>query len=165
VWPVRLGAGRVEADGREAQGGGEQVTAWNYNGWFGVDRQIHLSPGVYDEDARDVFMRGHCHSLALALMELIPDATLFGAWEDGELAHVFVGLSDGDFLDGTGITTEERILQGLGSDAFIEMLDYEDLEWTEERGHFRRSRAEDAKPFARALIEREGIETRMLTIA
>jgi hypothetical protein len=122
------------------------MTTWNYNGWFGMDREIRLETGVFDEDARDVFCRGHCHSLALALEELISDATLYGLWEGGELMHVFVRLASAD-------------------DAFIEILDHDDIEYAEYTGYFRVRRVEDAMPFARALIERERIEQTALALA
>ena len=138
---------------------------WNYNGWFGMDREIRLEPGVFDEDARDVFCRGHCHSLALALEEMIPGATLYGLWDDGELQHVFVQLPSGDYLDGNGLVDEDYLLRTATDEAFIEMLDFGDIEWQEDTGRYRARRVEDAIPFARALLDRERVETGLLTAA
>ena len=134
---------------------------WDYNGWMGGNRTTRLTPGVLDESARDVFMRGHCHSLALALSELLPDAILMGAWygnEDlgGDLEHVFVCLPDGRMLDVNGATYEETdIIEDHAG--WIEILDWEELQALLSRGYFRPAREDDAMPFARTLIEREGI--------
>jgi hypothetical protein len=131
---------------------------WDYNGFFGGNRTIRLTPGELDSAARDVFRRGHCHSLALALYELLPDAELMGVWNGGELEHVLVALPDGGLLDANGLTYDDQeiLRHGLG-DAFIGLLDYDELESAQERSHFRQARTEDAMPFARALIEREQI--------
>jgi hypothetical protein len=127
---------------------------WNYNGYFGVARDIELKPGVMNENARDVFGRGHCHSLALALYELLPDAELMGVWSDCRLEHVFVRLPDGAMLDASGLTyDEDRISYGL-PDADVSELDIGELDWVQESGHFRRARPDDAKSFARTLIAR-----------
>jgi len=131
------------------------ATTWNYNGWFGVPRDITLTTGVFDEDARDVFCRGHCHSLALALEEMIPGAVLHGLWDYGEIVHVFIALPCGDYLDGNGLVDEDFLLRAASDEGFIEMLDIADIDWLEITGEYRERRVEDARPFARALIERE----------
>ena len=110
------------------------MTTWTFNGWFGRSTDIELEDGVLDEHATDVFSRGHCHSLALALYELIPDAELIGAWRDGELDHVFIKLRDGRDLDINGLSADGHIEEWMGGDVFTEGLDYEELEWAQASG-------------------------------
>lgn len=141
------------------------MTTWTFNGWFGRSTDIELEDGVLDEHATDVFSRGHCHSLALALYELIPDAELIGAWRDGELDHVFIRLRDGRDLDINGLSADGHIEEWMGGDVFTEGLDLEELEWAQASGSLRRNRKEQAGAFARALIEREGIEIDTLVAA
>lgn len=130
---------------------------WDYNGYFGGNRTVRLTAGLIDEDAEDVFTRGHCHSLALALCELLPDAALMGVWCYGLLEHVFVQVPDG-MLDAKGLTDDESRIATVGlTEGEIDVLDYEELESLEEMEAYRRSRVEDAMPFARTLIDREGI--------
>lgn len=131
---------------------------WSYNGYFGGSRDVVLVPGDMNADARDVFCRGHCHSLALALIELRSDAELNGIWANGELEHVFVRLPDGSMLDANGVASDEdEMTSRLHGADYIAWLDEEELDWVQETGHFRRARVEDAMPFARALLRREGI--------
>lgn len=137
------------------------MSTWTYNGWFGRDTEIELEPGVLDENAHDVFSRGHCHSLALALCELIAGAELMGAWRDGELDHVYVGLPDGRALDINGLSTDEQIEEWMGADVFTGWLDCDELEGVEGY-YFRRNKARQARSFAKSLIEREKIEMREL---
>jgi hypothetical protein len=109
--------------------------------------------------------------MALALLELLPDAELMGVWINGydneyELEHVFVRLPDGGLLDGNGLTHEETDVAALGMvDGFIATLDYADIEDVQETGFYRRARKDDAMPFARALIEREGVGQADLALA
>lgn len=129
---------------------------WDYNGYFGGSRTIRLEPGVFDADARDVFGRGHCHSLALALIELESAAELMGVWADGSLEHVFVRLRDGAMIDASGLTYDEDEITRHGlADGHVDYLDDDELDWVQESGHFRRARPDDAMAFARALLERE----------
>lgn len=140
---------------------------WSFNGFFGWDSEIRLERGVFDEDARAVFCRGHCHSLALALEELIPGSELRAAWTgEAEPDHIYVRLPDGRYLDGNGVVeTEEEILERMSGRAHAEEIDEEEIYELEWREAYRERRVKDAKPFARALIEREGIDTRELAAA
>ena len=131
---------------------------WSYNGYFGTSRDITLVPGELNADARDVFCRGHCHSLALALMRLLPDAEPMGVWIDGEADHVCVRLPDGSLLDADGVTSDDAMIEAYNADV-IDWLDEETLDAMQETGFYRRARPDDALPFARALIEREGIDS------
>ena len=144
-----------------------ETTTWTFTGWFGRDTDVELEAGVLNEHAQDVFSRGHCHSLALALYDLIPDAELMGAWRDGQLEHVYVRLRDGRALDINGLSADGYIEEWMGgfTEVFTEQLDLEELQWTEERGDFRRNRKEQAVSFAEALIEREGVELDVLVAA
>lgn len=137
---------------------------WSYNGWLGP-AEIELEDGVINQDAREVFSRGHCHSLALALQELLPSAELMGGWRNDELQHVYVRLSDGRALDINGITTDQWIEDWMGGGTFTDYLDPEDLEWHELIGYFRENRKDDALSFASALIEQEGIADDALALA
>lgn len=143
-----------------------EPTIWDYNGWMGGDRTVRLRPGELSQDTVDVFTRGHCHSMALALCELLPDAALMGVWCHGMLEHVFVQLPDGWMLDAEGLTDDESRIATVGlTEGEIDVLDYEELESLEEMEAYRRSRIEDALPFARALIEREGVGQTDLALA
>lgn len=134
-----------------------RTETWNYNGYFGASRDVVLTPGVLDEDARDVFCRGHCHSLALALWELLPDSELTAVWIDGTPDHVCVALPGGDLLDAKGVWTEDDMDERYGGVDYIGWIDEEAIAELEETGFYRRARVEDAMPFARALLRREGL--------
>lgn len=137
---------------------------WDYNGYFGADRTVTLIPGEFNADATDVFTRGHCHSLALAIRELIPEAELFGVYAEGELWHVFAWIPGFGYLDGKGLAeTEEEILAGYAV-AEIHWVEDEELEDLEERQEYRRRRVDDAIPFARALIRQVGL-TEVVAVA
>jgi hypothetical protein len=127
---------------------------WEYNGYFGGGRTIRLMPGVMTEDAVDVFMRGHCHSLALALCELLPDSELMGEWVHGVLEHVFVRLADGSTLDATGLDELDESKPGH----WFSEISTEELDEEQDSGFFRRERAQDAMPFAQALVTRYGLD-------
>ena len=133
---------------------------WSYNGYFGAGREIELVPGVLDEAARDVFCRGHCHSLALALIELIPDAELVAVcrYDDPVADHILVRLPDGGLLDANGLRYDDDEITGpYGWEAFLDTFGDEEMEWLQETENYRAARVEDAMPFARALIAREAI--------
>lgn len=137
------------------------MTAWDYNGGWGFPAQAELEPGVLNYDAQHVFARGHCHSLARALRELIPDAELRGIYDgnDAVADHVFVELPDGSYLDINGRAETERLfLARLGYGDEIEPVDPDELDYWEDTAQYRPSRTEDALPFAEALLEREGVE-------
>jgi hypothetical protein len=140
---------------------------WNYNGYFGASRDIELTPGVLDEAARDVFCRGHCHSLALALADLT-DGELVAVYSDDETVadHILVRLPDGRYLDADGVhEDEDDVTSPYGWEAWLDEISGEEIFWLEDTSNYRRSRPEDALPFARSLIAREAIETRQLALA
>lgn len=67
-------------------------------------------------DAVDVFTRGQCHALALALHEIVPESELCGVgqdydtWEDESTPqHVLVRLPDGRYLDVEGAHPERIV--------------------------------------------------------
>ena len=141
---------------------------WSYNGYFGASRDIELTPGVIDEAARDVFCRGHCHSLALALADLLHDAELVAVYSDDETVadHILVRLPDGRYLDANGVHEDESaVTDEYGWEAWLDEISGEEIFWLEDTSNYRRSRPEDALPFARSLIAREAIETRQLALA
>lgn len=92
--------------------------------------RVECNYGIFDldpddgitEDASTVFTRGHCHSLALALNELIPGSELYGVqydnvglWGPRDIpGHVILHLPDGRFLDVDGVYDHETEL-GLGT--------------------------------------------------
>jgi hypothetical protein len=142
---------------------------WNYNGFFGAHRDVELEPGVLNQEARDVFCRGHCHSLALALTDLLPGAELVAVYSGDPVAdHILVRLPDGRLLDANGAQDDDDVTAGYGGfedDAWIEEISGEDIYWLEDSDNYRRNRVEDALPFAQALLEREGLTEQALALA
>jgi hypothetical protein len=145
-----------------------KMMLWEYNGIFGIPTDCYLTIGEFDEYAEDVFSKGHCHSLALALHELIEDSDLVGVY-DGEADapdHVAVRLRDGRFLDARGLhEDEDDFMDGVGYGEGVVDMDVWDVELLGQTGFYRHDRTEDAKSFARALMEREGVETGDLVAA
>lgn len=152
-------------------------TEWDYNDFFCIDWHIledgRISIGVdplgdeiLDEAVIDVFSRGHCHSLALAIQELTGCELVATHDGDDGWQHVAVEISDGVFLDIKGTHCEDGLLEDdYCEDATLEAIGREDVEDWVERGEYRPLRIEDAMPFARALCALHGVETGELAIA
>ena len=141
---------------------------WSYNGYFGASREIELIPGVLNDAARDVFCRGHCHSLALALIELIPDAELAAVFTEGDPVadHILVRLPDGSLLDANGLhDDEDDVTSPYGWSSFLDDISGDEIWWLQDTNNYRAARVDDAMPFARALIARKAIEQRELALA
>lgn len=116
-----------------------------------------LEPGVIDDQARIVFGRGHCHSLALAIHELT-GWPLAGMYDfHGTLSHVLVWMPDGMLLDVNGVRTEEEVNTTLGDpDDYVCELTEDDIELEVEWNNLFEPMVEEAKPFAKALLAKNG---------
>ncbi|GGM75754.1 hypothetical protein GCM10012275_53080 [Longimycelium tulufanense] len=85
--------------------------------------QLTLTPGVVDDDAREMFRLGYCHLLACALHEaagwsfvVIDQRQLDGSWE---WCHVGVTLN-GLFLDITGVASASHPAEKLIAPEMVE---------------------------------------------
>lgn len=143
------------------------LQSWEcHDGIFGFPDERDLEPGVLDEDAVHVFMRGHCHSFAEAVRRLLPSAELVlaydvndeaGGAEVGE-AHVLVRVG-GRYLDARGWVDEvdERSQRDVES-CWDRVTSIEREGWLEGSDGWFDLRVDEALPFALALLDQVGLK-------
>lgn len=122
--------------------------------WWGDD-VVEVTEGVLDAEAEDAYQHGHCHALALALCELIPEAELVGVWEEDEEDPIHVLVQVGSqFLDITGFHPESELL--MYGDR-IEPMQEEDVWALVEADLYYEPDLALAETFAKALLEKEEV--------
>lgn len=144
------------------------VKSWNCNALFG-SADVELEDGELSPTAVPVFECGHCHSLALALLPLLPAGSyLVGSWDDEDAykswtegerivetspMHVLCCLEDGRLIDIRGIRDELSYREQYPRDELYAMDEEEVIDL--ENFAYRDLRIEDARPFAEALVREE----------
>ena len=118
--------------------------------WGWGDRDFELVPGELTDDARYVFTRGQCHSLALALHEATgwPIFGDFVSEYDDTPDHVFVQAPDGRFVDVEGTPTI------LGAE--VREVDPEDC-YESFGGDYRRPEVEAARHWVEPVLAQVGL--------
>lgn len=132
---------------------------WDHTSFFSTRWHV-LRDGEIDFNAIDVFTRGHCHSLAIALQELV-GGELVGTQEDccdGIPSHILVKTGHDTYVDIEGIQDYDEVMAKCTEDAYLAEIHIDEIEdWTD-TGDYRPLRVDDARPFAEALAERESLE-------
>jgi len=130
------------------------------NAWLGDTELVELNDeGRIDGNAVKVFTRGHCHSFALALSEVLPNLELVGvAWEevwteDDDAVdipgHVCCRDQAGKLWDITGLNTEDWDAEYLDRQYVLDAFD----------GEYFDARPDLAQPFLAAWLKahRKGV--------
>lgn len=97
------------------------------SGRYELDTADGITP-----DAEEVFTRGQCHALALALHEALPGSKCVGIdwesyWNAGTPDHVLVKLEDGRFLDVLGIYEDTGALGMQWGHCDAQPVDVDDI--------------------------------------
>ena len=145
-----------------------QYTEFNTWCWLGEDSaKLASRPRTINEDAKQVFISGQCHSLAVALNRLT-GWKLYGMYTDDDINeygektdspdHVIVRTPYG-FADIGGLGVDERYSRRTSRHFHLLPITEEEIEsWEEPRhstwGRYHPLQTEDAMPYAKLLLKR-----------
>lgn len=122
--------------------------------FFGNKVPITLTAGKIDNAAREVFMNGQCHSLALAIHKL-KGWDIYGITDsDGDFIHILVSSPKG-YLDINGLDAHSKFIKQWG--ASVNSIDnlkaLKPVDILNIHGYFK-ANPKKAESFAKAIIKK-----------